>query len=204
MMTELANLFLGYFHNLNYISITALMTVESSFIPFPSEVVMPPAGWLASQGQLNLFLVIICGTLGSLLGALINYFLARYLGRTILYSLINTPAAKWLFLSQKKLERAEKYFQRYGNVSTLIGRLLPAVRQLISLPAGLAKMNLKNFIIYTVIGAGLWNIILTLLGYWLGANWLKLNINLYLLSWIGLILFITFLIWLWTGHKKNK
>ncbi len=146
------------------------MTIESSFIPFPSEIVIPPAAYLASQGQYNVYLVVLFGILGTLLGALINYFLALKLGRTIIYSLLETRIAKYLFLDQDKIKKSEDYFLKYGNISTFVGRLVPAVRQLISIPAGFSKMNLKSFIFYTSLGSGIWISILAILGYQLGAN----------------------------------
>lgn len=155
---------------IGYPGIIFLMAVESSFIPFPSEVVIPPAAYLAALGQLNIFLVIASGIVGSLLGALINYFLAFSLGRKISYALADTKFAKILLINKSKIECAEKYFLRYGNLSTFIGRFLPAVRQLISLPAGFSKMNIWAFIFYTFLGSACWVIILAVLGYIFGAN----------------------------------
>ncbi|MBU1255318.1 DedA family protein, partial [Patescibacteria group bacterium] len=160
ILTWLASLVLNIILKIGYIGITLLMTVESSFIPFPSEIVIPPAAYLAQQGQMNIFLVIIAGIAGSLFGALINYYLAYTLGRKAIYSLIN----------KKKIVKAENYFLEYGNASTLLGRFVPAVRQLISIPAGFFRMSLKSFILYTSIGSGIWVIILAILGYAFGAN----------------------------------
>lgn len=156
-----------YENNMNYASITALMTVESSFIPFPSELVVPPAAYVASkpESKLNLFLVVIFATLGSLLGAYINYFLALWLGRPIVHKLADSKWGKIMLLSSEKVQKAEDYFNKNGNASTFIGRLIPGIRQLISLPAGLAKMNFVSFTLYTLLGAGIWNVILTLMGY---------------------------------------
>lgn len=156
-----------YENNMNYGSITALMVVESSFIPFPSEVVIPPAAYIASKpdSNLNIFLVVLFGTIGALIGAYINYFLAMFLGRPVIYKLADSKAGKMLLLSGEKIEHAEKYFNKHGKSSTIIGRLIPAVRQLISIPAGLAKMNFAAFTIFTILGAGAWNVILALLGY---------------------------------------
>jgi membrane protein DedA with SNARE-associated domain len=142
------------------------MTIESSFIPFPSELVVPPAAYLAQQGQLNIFLVIVAGILGSLLGALINYVLALTLGRKILYKFSKTKLAKSLLISQEKLQRSEKYFLKHGERSTFFGRLIPVIRQLISVPAGLAKMNIFKFFLYTFLGSSIWVIILALTGYY--------------------------------------
>lgn len=156
-----------YMANLNYVTIALLMVIESSFIPFPSEVVIPVAAYKAAQGDLNVFAVVLAGTIGALVGALINYFLAVYLGRPIVYKFSDSTLGKMLLLSKEKIIHAEKYFIKHGRSSTLIGRLVPAVRQLISIPAGLAKMNMRDFVLFTVIGAGAWNIILAVIGYYL-------------------------------------
>jgi membrane protein DedA with SNARE-associated domain len=154
-----------YMANLNYFTITLLMVIESSFIPFPSEVVIPFAAYKAAEGGLNVFLVVLAGTVGALIGAIVNYYLAKYLGRPLVYKLAGSRVGKILLLSEEKVSHAEEYFVKYGNTSTFIGRLVPAVRQLISIPAGLARMNMRNFILFTMAGAGLWNIILAVVGY---------------------------------------
>ena len=128
--------------NLNYWTITLLMTIESSFIPFPSEVVVPPAAYNAAAGELNIYMVVLCATIGACLGALINYGLALWIGRPLVYKFADSRLGRLLLLSGEKIEVAEKYFRDHGVVSTLVGRLIPAVRQLISIPAGLAKMKL--------------------------------------------------------------
>ena len=156
-----------YMANLNYFTIGFLMVIESSFIPFPSEAVIPFAAWKAAQGELNIFLVVLSGTIGALTGAYINYFLALYLGRPLVYKFADSRLGKMLMLSKEKVVYAEEYFKRNGKTSTFIGRLVPAVRQLISIPAGLSKMNLRDFTIYTVLGAAIWNIILAVIGYYL-------------------------------------
>lgn len=156
-----------YMANLNYFTVAFLMIIESSFIPFPSEVVIPFAAYKAAQGNLNIFGVVLAGTVGALIGALVNYYLAKYLGRPLVYKLADSKMGRILLLSKEKVEHSENYFIRYGKSSTFIGRLVPAVRQLISIPAGLAKMNMKDFIIYTVAGAGIWNIILAVIGFYL-------------------------------------
>ena len=156
-----------YMVNLNYFTIGLLMAIESSFIPFPSEVVIPFAAYKAAQGGLNVFGVVIVGTTGAIIGALFNYYLSLYLGRPMVYKLADSRIGKLLLLSKEKVQHAEDYFVKNGNASTFIGRLVPAVRQLISIPAGLARMNMRNFIIYTTAGPGLWNIILALIGYFI-------------------------------------
>ena len=154
--------------HLNYWTITILMTIESSFIPFPSEVVVPPAAWKAATSQdMNLFLVIFFATLGADIGAMINYFLARWLGRPIIYKFANSRFGHMCLIDEEKVKHAEAYFDMNGAVSTFVGRLIPAVRQLISIPAGLAKMKISTFLIYTTIGAGIWNTVLALLGYYM-------------------------------------
>lgn len=153
-----------YMKNINYFSITLLMAIESSFIPFPSEIVVPPAAYKASNGELNIFLVFISSTLGALIGAIFNYYFAMIVGRGVLYKLANTRIAHFLLISEDTIKKSENFFIKYGVPSTLIGRFIPAIRQLISLPAGLAKMDLKKFLFFTFIGSGLWNIILILLG----------------------------------------
>ena len=156
-----------YENNINYGTITALMVVESSFIPFPSEIVIPPAAYIASkpESDLNIFLVVLFGTIGAMLGAFINYGLALWLGRPIIYKFADSKLGHMLLLSGEKIQKAENYFNDHGKISTFIGRLIPGIRQLISVPAGLAKMNIASFAIFTALGAGIWNIILALLGY---------------------------------------
>lgn len=157
--------------HLNYWVIMLLMTIESSFIPFPSEVVVPPAAYLAAHGEngLNVFLVVVFATLGALVGALINYALALYLGRPLVYRFANSRLGHLCLIDQAKVETAEQYFDRHGALGTFIGRLVPAVRQLISIPAGLARMSLSRFLLYTTLGAGLWNSILAAIGYYLAS-----------------------------------
>ena len=156
--------------NLNYWTITLLMAIESSFIPFPSEVVVPPAAYkAAASGELNVWLVILFATLGALIGAFINYGLAVLLGRPIVYKFANSRLGHMCLLDEQKVVKAEEFFVRYGVAATLVGRLVPAVRQLISIPAGLARMNIAKFALFTAIGAGLWNGVLAAMGYILEA-----------------------------------
>lgn len=156
--------------NLNYWTITLLMAIESSFIPFPSEVVVPPAAYkAAATGELNIWLVILFATLGALIGALVNYSLALWLGKPIVYKFANSRFGHMCLIDQQKVETAEQFFIKYGVAATLVGRLVPAVRQLISIPAGLAKMNLLKFMLFTSLGAGLWNAVLAAMGYYLEA-----------------------------------
>lgn len=153
--------------NLNYWTVTLLMTIESSFIPFPSEIVVPPAAYNAAAGELNIYLVVLCATIGACLGALINYGLALWIGRPLVYKFADSRLGRLCLLSGEKVEHAEQYFRDHGIISTLVGRLIPAVRQLISIPAGLAKMKLSVFLLFTAIGAGIWNAVLAALGYFM-------------------------------------
>lgn len=165
-----------YNEHLNYGTVTLLMTIESSFIPFPSEVIVPPAAYQACNEDntalyvtdykiLNVALVVLFATLGALLGALINYVLALLLGRPIVYWFADSKLGHLLLLDSSKIQKAEHYFVEHGNISTLVGRFIPAIRQLISIPAGLAKMNIFKFILFTSIGAVSWNAVLAILGY---------------------------------------
>lgn len=159
------NLTNGALDNLNYGWIVIFMTIESSFIPFPSEIVMIPAAYMVAEtGEMSYPLVIMFGTIGALIGALINYFLAYWLGRPIVYAFANSRLGHICLIDAKKVEKAEQYFDKHGAASTLIGRMIPAIRQLISIPAGLARMNLLSFVLYTSIGAAVWNSILVGIG----------------------------------------
>ena len=169
-----------YSAHMNYASITALMTIESSFIPFPSEVVIPPAAYVASDPAsalcvtgsypVDVALIVLFGTIGAMLGAIINYLLSMWLGRAIIYKFADSKLGHMCLLSREKVEKAETYFNDHGKISTFVGRLIPGIRQLISIPAGLSKMNFGSFLLYTFLGAGIWNSILAALGYIAGGN----------------------------------
>ncbi len=161
------SLFDWYMANLNYFTVALLMAIESTFLPLPSEVVVPFAAYKAGQGDLNVFLVVIFGTAGALSGSLINYTIAYYLGRPLVYKFAGSRVGRFFLLSEEKVIHAEKFFIRNGKTSTFVGRLVPGVRHLISIPAGLAKMNLRDFMLFTFAGAGIWNIILAIIGYYL-------------------------------------
>lgn len=155
--------------NASYLLVFLLMAVESSFIPFPSEVVVPPAAYLAcTKGDMNVFVVVLVATAGAIAGALVNYYLAMWIGRPIVYAFANSKFGHACLIDEAKVMKAESYFDRHGAISTFIGRLIPAVRQLISIPAGLARMNIFKFVIFTGLGALIWNAVLGGLGYWLG------------------------------------
>jgi membrane protein DedA with SNARE-associated domain len=160
-------LFDWYMANLNYFTVALLMAIESTFLPLPSEIVVPFAAYKAGQGDLNVFIVVLAGTVGALGGSLINYTLAYYLGRPLVYRFADSKLGRFFLLSKEKVVHAEEFFIRNGKSSTFIGRLVPGVRHLISIPAGLAKMNLRDFMLYTFVGAGIWNIILAIIGYYL-------------------------------------
>ena len=198
--------------HLNYWTITFLMTLESTVIPIPSELVVPPAAYRAAAdgSDLNIILVVLCATLGANLGALINYTAARYLGRPIIYAFANSTFGHMCLLNEQKVQKTEKYFNDHGAAGTLIGRLVPGIRHLISIPAGLAKMRLSHFILYTTLGAGLWNIILAAIGYSLQSvvpeDQLMDKVNEYshelgiamILLFLGLIAFLVY-----KGMKKS-
>lgn len=193
-----------YLANINYLTITILMMVESTFVPLPSELVLPPAAWLAAQGKMNFFLIVIFATIGCTIGALINYTLSYYLGRTIIYGLAESKAAKIFFINKDKLQKAEDYFNANGNTSTFVGRLIPGIRHLISIPAGLAKMNLKKFITYTVLGSALWNTILSLLGYFFGKNQDVLMQHYQELKYVALGVGVIFVLYLIFIKRKKR
>lgn len=153
--------------HLNYVTIFFLMLLESTVVPVPSELVVSPAAYHAAGGALNVWIVILVATLGADCGATINYVAGYYLGRPIIYKFANSKWGKMCLLNQEKVEKSEKYFDKHGMVATISGRLIPGIRHLISIPAGLAKMSFWRFLLYTTIGAGIWNMILAALGWWM-------------------------------------
>ena len=194
-------LFNWYMSNLNYFTVALLMAIESTFLPLPSEVVIPFAAYKAGQGDLNIFMVILFGTFGALTGSIINYTLAYYLGRPLVYKFADSKLGKVFLLSKEKVVHAEEYFIRNGKTSTFIGRLVPGVRHLISIPAGLAKMNMRDFMLFTFVGAGIWNIILAIIGFYL------YEIREQIFPYIGHILLavgVGFVVYLVIKARKNK
>lgn len=190
--------------NLNYFTVALLMAIESTFLPLPSEVVVPFAAWKAAQGDLNVFLVVFFGTVGALSGSLINYALAYYLGRPVVYRFADSKLGRVFLLSKEKVIHAENFFIRNGKTSTFIGRLVPGVRHLISIPAGLARMNLRDFMLYTFAGAGIWNIILAIVGFYLYE--MREQIFPYIghiLLAVG-VLFVIYLVWKSRRNKNSR
>jgi membrane protein DedA with SNARE-associated domain len=177
-----------YMDHITYYSVCLLMAIESSFIPFPSEIVVPPAAWKVASGELNMALVLFSATLGAIIGALFNYYIALHLGRKVIYKLAGTRLAHLMLINAESVEKSEKFFLKYGAVSTFVGRLIPAIRQLISLPAGLARMKMAPFLFYTTLGALIWNIVLALMGYYLFSQKELLEKYYHLISIGGLVL----------------
>jgi membrane protein DedA with SNARE-associated domain len=163
MLVDLAQWLVDNILEMGYMGIFLLMMIESSFIPFPSELVLIPAGYLAQQGEMNVFLIFLASLAGSIVGAFINYFLAYFVGRELLMRY-----GKYIFISNSAMEKMERFFNAHGPISTFTGRLIPGIRQLISLPAGISRMALMPFTLYTALGAGIWSIVLITLGYVLG------------------------------------
>lgn len=187
-------------HGLGYTGVTILMTIESSFLPLPSEIVIPPAAWLASQGKMNLYLLVLAGTVGSVLGATINYLLSKWLGRPIIYKLAEKKIFKALGVTRERVEKVEKMFLNDSKKSTFIGRLIPVVRHLISIPAGFCKMHYGQFVLYTALGSFVWVSILAALGYFLGSNQELLQQYYREISWLLLALGA---VWLLRKFRKK-
>jgi membrane protein DedA with SNARE-associated domain len=195
-----------YKDNTNYFSITALMACESSILPVPSEIVIPPAVYIAMEpdSKLSIFLIILFGTMGALIGASFNYFMSRWLGRFVIYKFADSKVGALFLLSSEKIQKAETFFNSHGKTSTFIGRLIPVIRHLISIPAGLAKMNYLNFILYTALGAGLWNCVLALLGYLVHGQQEMLNKYSHQLSYLFVVIGVILLIWLIVKSRNKK
>lgn len=205
------NIISSLLNNLNYGTILLLMLLESTVIPVPSELVVAPAAYHAAGGSLNVFLVVLFATVGADIGASINYFVALYVGRPVIYRFANSKWGKMCLLNQEKVEKSERYFDDHGIVATLTGRLIPGIRHLISLPAGLARMNYWKFLLYTTIGAGVWHMVLAALGWYLHAivpeNELEQTIEQYNHYIIAAILAIVCMIIVYfvikSSHKKK-
>ena len=185
---------------LGYAGIIILMTVESSFVPFPSEVIIPPAGYWVSQGKMNMVLVIVCGIMGSILGSLLNYWIAARFGRNIFLKY-----SKYFFINREKFAKFEKFFNTHGEITTFIGRLIPGVRQYISFPAGLVKMNIGKFVLYTGLGAGIWVVILAFIGYYVGNNIEAVKMNLHKVGYFLFpLLFIIAIVYVIIYKRKKS
>ncbi|RZV16989.1 DedA family protein [Aliarcobacter butzleri] len=199
MLSSIINFIVETVSSLGYFGIFIMMFLESSFFPFPSEVVMIPAGYLASKGEMNIYLVLLFGILGSLAGALFNYYFAIKLGRAFLLRY-----GKYVLISEETILKMEEFFKNHGHISTFSGRLIPGVRQYISLPAGLARMNIFVFSLYTSLGAGIWVLILTILGYFLGNNQALVKEYLHIIIIVILILLAIFAYFYYRRVKKTK
>lgn len=199
MLSSIINFIVETVSSLGYFGIFIMMFLESSFFPFPSEVVMIPAGYLASKGEMNIYLVLLFGIFGSLAGALFNYYFAVKLGRAFLLRY-----GKYILISEETILKMEEFFKNHGHISTFSGRLIPGVRQYISLPAGLARMNIFVFSLYTSLGAGIWVLILTILGYFLGNNQALVKEYLHIIVIVILILLAIFAYFYYRRVKKTK
>jgi len=209
------NLFSSLLDTLNYWTIFLGMYIEGTVIPFPSELIVAPAAYNAAAGELNLFYVIVIATLGAVAGSSTNYVAAYYLGRPVMYKFANSKFGRMCLLNQEKVEKAEKYFYDHGVIATLTGRLIPGIRQIISIPAGLAKMNFGKFLLYTTIGSGLWNCVLAGLGWYLhsvvpkeqlGAKIEEYNdyIKYAILGIVGLVILYFVVKHFWEKNKSDK
>jgi membrane protein DedA with SNARE-associated domain len=199
VIEELASFLVDKIFDFGYIGIFLLMAVESSFIHFPSEIVLIPAGYLAYQGEMNIIAILLSAVLGSLVGAYVNYFLALYLGRAFL-----VRYGHYLFISEETLEKLDKFFYDHGSISTFSGRLIPGIRQLISIPAGISKMPLVKFSLYTALGAAIWSLILILLGYFIGENQLLIKTYLKEITIIAIVAISLLLFWYYKKNKKEN
>ena len=200
MIHNIATTIVNYIGDLGYLGIFLLMFLESTFFPFPSEIVMIPAGYLAYKGEMNLYLIIFVGIIGSLFGALFNYYLAMHFGRKFLLKY-----GKYFFIKAESLNILEDFFAKHGELSTFNGRLIPGIRQLISIPAGLSCMNIFKFSFYSALGAGIWIVVLVTLGYLLGSNEEMISEYLQSATLIALIsvIFITLFYIIRSKRRKN-
>lgn len=199
MIHDIAQFLVNQIGDMGYLGIFLLMFLESTFFPFPSEIIMIPAGYLAYQGEMNLYMVVFIGILGSVAGALLNYYLAMYLGRKIILKY-----GKYFFIKEETLEKLDTFFAKHGEISTFTGRLIPGIRQLISLPAGLARMNLFKFSLYTAIGAGIWVIVLVGVGYVVGSNQALISEYMKSATLIALVSVVLIIIFYIIRHKRRK
>lgn len=215
---DASEFFQWFVENASYLFVFVFMTIESSFIPFPSEVVVPPAAYIACTNtgigsDMNIYMVVVVATLGALTGAFINYYIALWIGRPVVYRFADSRLGHACLIDRAKVEKAEIYFDKHGAVSTFIGRLIPAIRQLISIPAGISRMNIVQFAVFTALGALVWNAILAGLGYWLSLHvspdmlFDKVEEYNRYLTWGGYALFgicVIYILWNAFRNKKAK
>ena len=199
MIEHFASELVAWIFHLGYPGIFLLMAIESSFIPFPSEIVLIPAGYLAYNGEMNIFLILLFAVLGSLVGAFVNYYIALYLGRRFIIRF-----GKYFFISEATLAKLDAFFASHGHISTFTGRLIPGIRQLISIPAGIAKMDRAEFALYTALGAGIWALVLILLGYFIGQEQELLKRYLREITLITLLIVSLLLIWYYRRQKRTN
>ena len=199
MIQELAQELVNLIFDWGYLGIFIMMAIESSFIPFPSEIVLIPAGYLASQGEMNIVFIMLSALSGSMIGAFTNYYLALFLGRKIL-----VKYGKYFFIKEQTLQKMDDFFLSHGHISTFVGRLIPGIRQLISVPAGISRMNLAVFATYTALGAGIWALILTLIGYFIGENQELIDVYLKQITMVVLVTLAILSSWYIYYQKKKK
>jgi len=199
MIHEIANTIVGYIGDMGYWGIFLLMFLESTFFPFPSEIIMIPAGYLAYKGEMNVYIVVLVGIFGSVAGALFNYYLAMHFGRKFILKY-----GKYFFIKEETLDKLEAFFTKHGDLSTFNGRLIPGIRQLISLPAGLARMNIVKFSFYSGLGAGIWVIVLVALGYLLGSNEALISEHLKTATLIALLSVVFITVFYVVRNKRRK
>ena len=199
MLHDIANTIVTYIGDLGYLGIFLLMFLESTFFPFPSEIIMIPAGYLAYQGEMNIYIIVFVGIVGSVAGALLNYYLAMHLGRKIILNY-----GKYFFIKEETLNKLDTFFTKHGEISTFTGRLIPGIRQLISLPAGLARMNIAKFSLYTAIGAGIWVVVLVAVGYLVGSNQALISSYMKSATLIALVSVALITIFYIIKNKKRK
>ena len=199
MIHDIAQFLVNQIGDMGYVGIFLLMFLESTFFPFPSEIIMIPAGYLAYQGEMNLYMVILVGILGSVVGALLNYYLAMHLGRKIILKY-----GKYFFIKEETLDKLDVFFVKHGEISTFTGRLIPGIRQLISLPAGLARMNMAKFSFYTAIGAGIWVVVLVSVGYVVGSNQELISEYMKSATLIALVSVVLIIIFYVVRNRRRK
>jgi len=199
MIHDIASTIVSYIGDMGYWGIFLLMFLESTFFPFPSEIIMIPAGYLAFKGEMNLYLIILAGILGSVGGALLNYYLAMAFGRTFILKY-----GKYFFIKEETLDKLETFFAKHGEISTFTGRLIPGIRQLISLPAGLARMNMVKFSFFTALGAGIWVVVLVAVGYLVGSNEELISQYLKSATLIALVCVVLIIIFYIVRDKRRK